>query len=61
MQVIDVGTAIAVDIFTLIAVGVLGAYFLYSAVMEERFMASRFPDSYLQYQRSTKMLIPFIL
>jgi protein-S-isoprenylcysteine O-methyltransferase Ste14 len=28
--------------------------------VEERFMAGRFPDSYPQYKRSTKMLIPFI-
>jgi protein-S-isoprenylcysteine O-methyltransferase Ste14 len=32
----------------------------YSAVTEERFMASRFPESYPEYKRSTKMLIPFV-
>ncbi len=31
-----------------------------SAVTEERFMASRFPESYPGYKRSTKMLIPFV-
>ena len=56
-----IGTAIAVSLFWLIAVAVLGGYFLYSAVMEERYMADRFPDSYPAYKRSTKMLIPFIL
>ena len=56
-----IGTAIAVSLFWLIAVAALGAYFLYSAVMEERYMSDRFPDSYPAYKRSTKMLIPFIL
>jgi protein-S-isoprenylcysteine O-methyltransferase Ste14 len=37
-----------------------GAYFTYSAVMEERYMAEKLPDSYPAYQRSSKMLIPFI-
>ena len=31
------------------------------AVMEERFMVGRFPDSYPEYKRSTKMLISVIL
>jgi protein-S-isoprenylcysteine O-methyltransferase Ste14 len=55
-----IGTTIAVSLYWLVAVAMLGAYFLYSAVVEERFMASRFPDSYPPYKRSTKMLIPFI-
>jgi protein-S-isoprenylcysteine O-methyltransferase Ste14 len=56
-----VGTAIAVSLYWLVAVVVLGAYFVYSAVVEERYMAERFPDSYPGYKRSTKMLIPLIL
>jgi protein-S-isoprenylcysteine O-methyltransferase Ste14 len=56
-----VGTTVAVSWYWLIAVVVLGAYFIYSAVMEERYMTERFPDSYPDYKRSTKMLIPFIL
>ncbi len=56
-----IGTTIAVSLYWLVAVAILGAYFLYSAVVEERFMASQFPDSYPQYKRSTKMLIPFLL
>jgi protein-S-isoprenylcysteine O-methyltransferase Ste14 len=56
-----IGTTIAVSLYWLVAVVVLGVYFVYSAVMEERFMVTRFPDSYPQYKRSTKMLIPFIL
>jgi protein-S-isoprenylcysteine O-methyltransferase Ste14 len=39
---------------------VLGAYFVYSAIAEERFMAGRFPDCYPGYKRSTKLLILFI-
>jgi protein-S-isoprenylcysteine O-methyltransferase Ste14 len=56
-----VGTAIAVSWYWLVAVAVLGAYFLYSAVMEERYMAERFPDAYPRYKQSTKRLIPYIL
>ena len=55
-----VGTAVALDWSWLIAAGVLGAYFVCSAVMEERYMSARFPDAYPAYKLSTKMLIPFV-
>jgi protein-S-isoprenylcysteine O-methyltransferase Ste14 len=55
-----VGTAIAVSWYWLIAVVVLGAYFIYSAIREERYLAETFPDTYPDYKRSTKMLVPFI-
>jgi len=56
-----IGTTIAVSLYWLVAVALIGTYFLYSAVVEERTMASVFPGSYPQYKRSTKMLIPFVL
>jgi protein-S-isoprenylcysteine O-methyltransferase Ste14 len=56
-----IGTTIAVSLYWLVAVILLGAYFLYSAIVEERSMARLFPDSYPGYKRSTKMLIPFIV
>jgi len=56
-----IGTAVAVSVYWLIAVALLGAYFIYSAFIEERYMAGQFPDSYPDYKRSTKMLIPFVL
>jgi protein-S-isoprenylcysteine O-methyltransferase Ste14 len=55
-----VGTTIAVSLYWLIAVVLLGGYFIYSAVNEERYMAERFPDTYLDYKNSTKMLIPYL-
>lgn len=55
-----VGTAVAVSPYWLIAVVLLGAYFIYSAVMEERYMAGLFPDTYPRYKQETKMLIPYI-
>jgi protein-S-isoprenylcysteine O-methyltransferase Ste14 len=55
-----VGTTVAVSLYWLAAVVLLAAYFLYSAVMEERYMAGLFPDTYPHYKQSTKMLIPFI-
>lgn len=56
-----VGTAIAVSPYWLIAVAFLGAYFLFSAVIEERTMSKLFPAVYPPYKRATKMLIPYIL
>ena len=55
-----VGTAVAISFYWLIAVVLLGAYFIYSAVMEERYMAGLFPDTYPRYKQATKMLIPYI-
>jgi protein-S-isoprenylcysteine O-methyltransferase Ste14 len=55
-----IGTTLSVSVFWLVAVAVLGGYFVYSAVMEERLMTSLFPESYPRYKQSTKMLIPFI-
>ena len=56
-----IGTAIAVSVYWLIAVVVLGGYFIYSAVMEERYMAGKFPGTYPRYQQETKMLIPYLV
>jgi protein-S-isoprenylcysteine O-methyltransferase Ste14 len=55
-----IGTTIAVSIYWLIAVLLIGAYFLYSAIVEERTMTRLFPDSYPGYKAATKMLVPFI-
>jgi protein-S-isoprenylcysteine O-methyltransferase Ste14 len=55
-----VGTAVAVSWYWVIAVALLGGYFVYSATREERYMARLFPDTYPAYRRSTKMLIPFV-
>jgi protein-S-isoprenylcysteine O-methyltransferase Ste14 len=54
------GTTIAVSPYWLNAVAVLGVYFLFSAVIEERTMARLFP-AYPSYKHATKMLIPYIL
>jgi len=56
-----IGTAIAVSPYWLIAAAIFGAYFLFSAVVEERTMARLFPADYPPYKRVTKMLIPYIL
>lgn len=55
-----IGTTIAVSLYWLIAVALIGCYFIYGAVVEERSMTQLFPDSYPADKRSTKMLIPFI-
>jgi protein-S-isoprenylcysteine O-methyltransferase Ste14 len=56
-----IGTAIAVSWYWVIALVLMGAYFIYSAVQEERYMTEQFPATYPDYKRSTKMLVPFIL
>jgi protein-S-isoprenylcysteine O-methyltransferase Ste14 len=58
--VAGVGTAIALAWQWLIVVAIVGAYFIYSATVEERYMAGQFPDTYPAYKDSTKMLFPFI-
>jgi protein-S-isoprenylcysteine O-methyltransferase Ste14 len=55
------GTAVAINWYWLIAVAVPGAYFIYSALAEERYLARRFPDTYPAYKRTTWMLIPFVI
>ncbi|MBV8159595.1 MAG: isoprenylcysteine carboxylmethyltransferase family protein [Acidimicrobiia bacterium] len=56
-----VGTAVAVSWYWLTAVALAGTYFVFSAVMEERYLAARFPETYPAYKRTTRMLIPFLL
>jgi protein-S-isoprenylcysteine O-methyltransferase Ste14 len=55
-----VGTALALSWSWLIAVALAGVYFVYSATVEERYLTEEFPDTYPAYQRSTKMMVPFI-
>jgi protein-S-isoprenylcysteine O-methyltransferase Ste14 len=55
-----IGTTIAISLYWLVAVAVVGAYFIYSAFVEERNMTRLFPAAYPEYKASTKMLIPFI-
>jgi protein-S-isoprenylcysteine O-methyltransferase Ste14 len=55
------GTALATNLYWLIALAVLGAYFTYSATVEERLMTTSFPGEYASYKAHTKMLIPFVL
>ena len=55
------GTALATNLYWLIGLGVMGAYFIYSATVEERLMTSSFPTQYPSYKARTKMLVPFVL
>lgn len=54
------GTAVAVNIYLLVVAALLGGYFVYSAFVEQRFMAGQFPATYAAYTRATKMLVPFV-
>ncbi len=55
------GTALATNLYWLIALLILGGYFTYSATVEERLMTTSFPADYAGYKAHTKMLIPFVL
>ena len=55
-----IGTAVAISCAWLTAVLLIGVYFLYAAVVEERYLSEQFPASYPAYKRSTKMLVPFV-
>ena len=56
-----IGTAVALSWLWLIAAALAAGYFSYSAIVEERFLASEFGDAFVRYKRSTKMLVPYIL
>ncbi len=55
------GTTLAIDLYWVIALVVMGVYFIYSARVEEKLMASSFPGAYASYRERSKMLIPFVL
>ncbi len=54
------GTAIAASLEWLLVLGLAGAYFVYSAFIEERNLSGLFPEGYPAYRQRTKMLVPFI-
>jgi len=55
------GTALVNNLFGLIVVAVLVAYFYYCGIVEERNLTATFPTAYPEYKSRTKMLIPFLL
>jgi protein-S-isoprenylcysteine O-methyltransferase Ste14 len=58
--VAGLGTAVALSWLWLTGFTLAGIYFIYSATVEEHYLAEQFPDSYPAYRRSTKMLMPFV-
>ena len=54
-----IGTALVYPLAALPTLAIL-AYVLFSASREEQEMQRRFPDSYPQYRRRTKRLVPFV-
>ena len=55
------GTAVALSWLWVVAMLLAGAYFAYSAVVEERYLTGQFPSTYPVYRHDTKMLVPFVL
>jgi len=56
-----VGTSLATNLIGLGITVVLGAFFVYSATVEERNLTASFPQAYPEYRSRTKMLIPYVL
>jgi protein-S-isoprenylcysteine O-methyltransferase Ste14 len=55
------GTALATNLYFLLAFGLALVYFAYSATVEERNLSASFPEAYPRYRAHTKMLIPYVL
>ncbi len=55
------GTALVINLLALAVAAVLGAFFWYSATVEEKNLDATFPRAYPAYRAQTKMLIPFVL
>jgi protein-S-isoprenylcysteine O-methyltransferase Ste14 len=55
------GSGLATNLFWVIGLVFLAAYFIYSATVEERLMTLSFPNTYPSYKARTKMLIPFVI
>lgn len=56
------GSSLVVASFFWLGIFVVGgAYFIFSAVQEEKLMLKTFPETYPAYKRRTKMLVPFIV
>ena len=58
--VAGIGTAVALSFMWLIVVALAAIYFIYSAIVEERYLTEQFTDAYPAYTHSTKMLVPFV-
>lgn len=54
------GTGLVFGLPWLIAFIVAAIYFIFSSKVEEKIMAEQFPQTYPEYKKRTKMLIPFI-
>ena len=55
-----IGTALVYPLAALPTL-LMSAYFVFSARREERDMVRRFPDTYPEYKKRSKMLVPFVL
>jgi protein-S-isoprenylcysteine O-methyltransferase Ste14 len=54
------GSTLAAGSVWLILFVVFGAYFIYSARVEEGLMMHEFPDAYAAYKKRTKVIVPFV-
>ncbi len=53
-----VGSAMGIDVFWVLVLVPVGAYFIYSARQEEAVMLQLFPEQYAAYMARTGMLAP---
>jgi protein-S-isoprenylcysteine O-methyltransferase Ste14 len=57
----QLGSALAGGIWWLVVFAISIVYFVCSAIVEEKLMRDRFPGQYTDYQKRTKMLIPWVV
>jgi protein-S-isoprenylcysteine O-methyltransferase Ste14 len=55
------GSTLGASVVWLLPFVLFGAYFIYSARVEEHLMLEQFPAQYSAYMKRTKMLLPFML
>ena len=54
------GSAVVTGALPLVALVLIGTYFVISARAEEKIMAQQFPEQYPGYKKKTKALVPFV-
>jgi len=55
------GTTLALSFWLAVPLGLMAAFFVYSATQEEKYMKQEFGDEYRRYMAKSKMLVPGVI